>query len=299
MKKVLLLIILVITLAACSSKTASSIINDDEFGGSSFGLVWSNSNENQTIYSIKPDESFSPRITVINDLPTKKTFRVFFFIDFKQSKFITDNKDYEYIDLILEPGVRKDFTIIFPNIPKGKHDFLATLIRSPDFTLKEAKFIPEAQYFNYRRSILVVGDDEKSSSTDVKYTKLEASESVFQSSSPIITLDRSIKSAISEAITLLTKIPSNLIVNYNVKKIENQKFAVILLSNSGQIQTENTYFELNSIGKASFSIKTNGYPKKLPFNLFAITVSQPFSDASPETITSTSVNASNFISITK
>ncbi|MFD0698469.1 hypothetical protein ACFQZT_30805 [Paenibacillus sp. GCM10027628] len=298
MKKILLLIVLSISLAACSTKTASSIINDNEFGGSSFGVAWSNSNENQTIHSIKPNENYSPRVTVINHLPTRQTFRVFFFVDFKQTPFIADSKNYEHIDLTLEPDERKDFTISLPNIPNGKHDFLATLIRSPDYILKEAKVIPETQYFSYRRCILVVGNDGKSTPTEVKYSKLEASDPVWQSNSPFITLDSSMKS-ISEAATLLTKLPSNLIINYNVSKKENQKFAVILLSNIGQIQTENSFYELNALGKASFQIKTNGYPKKFPFNLYAITVSQPFSDSSPETLTISSVHSSNFISIKK
>lgn len=295
MKKIIV-IFLCLLLTGCLNTNEDQIetISDDEFGASSLGLKYEFSNDKQTIHYLNDEkQKYSPTISVTNHLSVEKTFRLFFFLNYKQTSVEKDGDIISSIDLKLKPNERKEFYVNVPNISTGKHDFMVASLRSPDYSLDQDKTIVEDQFFLYRRALIVKGDSHIE--PNINFKRLISKSTNLQYNGPFITKKDMLTTSFDNIINILRD-PKHLIANIEIKNDKQNKFSLIFLTNKGQIfPLEETYFEATHIGQVIVPFQLN--PKEVENNnLFILSTTNPYEeDLQPGVPLST--HSSNFISV--
>lgn len=262
-------------------------IKPNEFGGTSLGLSYINAEGNQTIHKINK-EPYTPQITVINHLSSKQKYRLFFFLDYNQINVSKDGKTMSSIDVTLKKNEQSIFNVHVDNkIKEGRHDFIVVLLRQPDFYLKENRYIPEDQFFMYRRVALFSGDTEYAASHipfKIDYSTLPVIPTDNQFVQPIITTIETLDIGKN----FISFVKKNSLIYINIINSEpGKKLAVVALTNRGQIPLKKNFLQVDKTGLLRYPLNVNDI--QAPTNFYTITVEDPFISLTDEGVHSSHI----------
>lgn len=216
--------------------------------------------------------SFTPHIEVDNDFPWQNTYRLFFFIDYKQVNVTKSGKVQPYIEVDLQARKKIKFDdISINNLKEGRHDFLLFLVRNPNKPLKKDEFIPTEALHLSRRSTLIV---KKDIPPQLHFSKLENKIPNSNDSKSIPFISYQPTESLREALGVIDKSKSNEVwLNFPTPVI-NKNYALIALLNDRQIKLEIPFITSNTNGTTSVPLPVQGF--KHNDNLIIGVIERPF-----------------------
>ncbi|MBT2281939.1 hypothetical protein J7E51_29255 [Priestia megaterium] len=216
--------------------------------------------------------SFTPHIEVDNDFPWQNTYRLFFFVDYKQVNVTKSGKVQPYVEVDLEARKRIKFDdISINNLEEGRHDFLLFLVRNPNKPLKKDEFIPTEALHLSRRSTLIV---KKDIPPQPNFSKLENKIPNSDDSKSIPFISYKPTESLREALGVIDKSKSNKVwINFPTPLI-NKNYALIALLNNKQIKLKTPFITSNTNGTTSLPLPVQSF--KHNDNLIIGVIERPF-----------------------
>lgn len=223
-------------------------------------------------YNISANTIFSPKLYIHNRDIKNNDFRLIFLLDYKQINITYNNQNVNYIDISMKPNEQKNIAIEVPSLKNGFHDFLVLCIRKPDTLLSQEKFYPPGHFHIFKRSTLIVGNDNTKPNINFKERLVTNGEIDIP---PFVTKEPRDKFE-GDVVTLLKQpYPETLWLNFSPIK-NNMKYAVIAFSGANQIELDNAFFKTTSTGVINYPLKL-GLDKNNK-NLIIAVVENPFSE---------------------
>jgi len=227
-------------------------------------------NDNQLIHKIKSNNDYSPEIIIKNNYDSSFKFRIFFLVDYKQISVMFKDKPVKTLDLQVSSRGTEKFEVKLPELQNGLHDFLVILVRDPDNTLEEEKFVPSAQVYMSRRIALIV--DDKMDKPKHTVFPVAAKEIEQPSADPYITTEPF--NPVKDAITLLPKKTKDLHLNIKNGK-ENSTYAILSFLGKEQISFSKPFVSVSSVGQFSLPFELNNNNQSIQ-NLIITVVEDPY-----------------------
>ena len=262
-------------LLGCQSTSQKNIEVQKTEGQMNIGTTLGMSDETaftdfNSTYIIPSQISFNPNIYIHNRDVKNNEFRLIFLLDYKQIDVKYNNKNVDYLDISTLPNEEKNLTIELPFIEDGFHDFLVLCIRNPDTLLPKEKFYPPGNFYVFKRSTLIVGNNyEKPNIEFSNHEVLPGEDSI----PPIVTKHPRNEFEGSVITVLKQPYPETLWLNFS--PIEpKMKYALIAFSGKKQIEVKNSFFETTSKGVINLPLQLN--LNKGKENLVIAVVENPF-----------------------
>ena len=250
--------------------------------GTSIGLVDETAQTRTNFtHRLKSSTEYSPEIKIINHYPEKMEYRLFFLLDYKQTKVNYNNAEINYMDIEVEPKNEKKFTIKLSDIPDGLHDFIVISVRNPNNYLTDQQLIPPPRTFIHRRVTILVGENENppnvkfeeiTNDSNVKFKKIDDSSNILRGVVYLTNVPRNTPTG--EVITLLNSYQNPLWVNFAIEE-PNTSFAIIALLNNEQVVLQSTFFHTASKGMVNYPLNIS-INKNNPCNLTLAVVENPY-----------------------
>src|SRR5690606_1374551 len=219
---------------------------------------------------IKSNNDYSPEIIIKNNYDSSFKFRIFFLVDYKQISVMFKDKPVKTLDLQVSSRGTEKFEVKLPELQNGLHDFLVILVRDPDNTLEEEKFVPSAQVYMSRRIALIV--DDKMDKPKHTVFHVAAKEIEQPSADPYITTET--YNPVKDAITLLPKKTKDLHLNIKNGK-ENSTYAILSFLGKEQISFSKPFVSVSSVGQFSLPYELNNNHQSIQ-NLIITVVEDPY-----------------------
>jgi hypothetical protein len=128
----------------------------------------SSKNEDQIIFELEEEETFSPKITISSTFPNTTKYRLWFLLDYKTVPVKYNNLENSFIDITLK-NEEKNLEVLLPKIENGIHDFIVLAVREPDNLLDEPKYISPTEVYLARRSTITVGEIKQNRTENIKF----------------------------------------------------------------------------------------------------------------------------------
>lgn len=280
----IILVIMTILLAGCrdvSSTTSFSVKTNNDVTGSGFSLVDESAlSEKQLVHKLKKNETYSPKLTIINGLEQSDNYKIFFLLDYERISVYYEGQAKKQIDLTLPANSEANFEVEIPNIEEGIHDFVVLVVKQSDRHLNESFYVPPEEIHMKRRTTVVVGKEEQKETvykemTNVTQRSVLELNSVFN---PFISLLP--EKDMSQALSLIKKEQlNNLWLNIPCET-ENSYFSVVVFLNNKQVDLNNPFIQSSSRGvlhvPLDLSHELKGNIKKQN-NLVVAVIENPYS----------------------
>ncbi|MBH0348005.1 hypothetical protein BK731_18795 [Bacillus thuringiensis serovar muju] len=230
-------------------------------------------------YTFKLDNNtFKPAITIANQHPEDMEYKLFFLIDYKEAPFSIPNKKKQTsIDFKIKANEQKNLDITFSDIPNGRHDVLAILIRRPNDYLKNNHYYSPDNFMNIRRLQLIVKDDVVPKTPEFTPAQVDTN-SIEISNELVFVTEQEKFTKYEDALGQIKKSSlENLWLHFNATK--DEKFVVVPLIdykvNEHIISERFLYAQENSDVSLKLNFKNTDLPKSKN-NINILVIKNPF-----------------------
>lgn len=267
---IVLLIFLIFNIFVFYKKQTESSLNNVPTGNIEFG-VYNKENkiiDNGTTISYESD-IIKHQIEITQNLQAKREYKLIVLVDFIQTNFIVDGKEYESYNIFLNEKDAKKINIKIKNIPQHAHELDYIIIKNPNYKVSKNE-IERAHILQEIMSLRYKLLDE---SVDISYKK-----NYIQSTEK--PLDNIFVSYDENKLTIPTIIKQNqnlftVLGNFNNTTID---YAVILLKDWKQINIRGEdkveFFKLMANQRIYFPLNNSSF--KVGSNYQLIAFSNPF-----------------------
>jgi len=259
--KLPLFLIVSILLVSCNKETNTNTNADNnhgfdpifEQGGIATYYDKIGLKETPILQKINHNEDYIVDFEIENLFTFDNKFKVFFFVNYKQTKIIINGKEHDFIDYgVIKSNESKGLQIDIPNLSEGRNEILVLTVRNPDKTLKKKEFVM-GDFIHFTKRFIVVSGNEKQENNQKITHKLRA---IKDTNNPIkfpyLTSDIDPTEITLESSTNPFKGKINFINNE-----KGSEYALIVLKNNKQISLDNSFFKVESTGRVEIPIDLN------------------------------------------
>lgn len=243
-------------------------------GSMSYGLTDIHGNiEIQNTFYLSEDDSFEKFINIGNFVNHDSKYKILAFVDFKQSEFYVDAKEYSEFTVNIKEQTDLQIPIKLPQLEEGFHDIIFAIVTYPDIFLSDVdRGNSEMNHILYIRFKIIIDQNHKYSYKLTEFTTNN------NGAIPEIFIHED-KDILKRLTTIKIKDNANLYLTIGNIYDEDKEFAIIFLKDWKQVSILNNqevlYTKLESNQKFTIPIKLD-FSEKGYHEINAILIEDPF-----------------------
>lgn len=240
-------------------------------------------------FKIDNNTAFSPYITLGNDFPHDNTYRLFFFLDYKQISIEYNNQSKNFLELKMQERSEENIKINIKNLPEGNHDFMVVSMRNSNNYINKNDFIPGEEVYLYQRKKIIVG---KNKEQQINFSKLNVDNTDLDGS---LIITKNLDDKYQDQVNTITKeeLPKSWL-RIPVEK-DNSHLAIIAIAGEKQLKIKHPYIEVNGKGTVSIPLSDIQNIEELspPQNLTFLVLEDDFSNTEDRAIFTNKITINN------
>ncbi|WP_027086102.1 hypothetical protein [Cohnella panacarvi] len=259
MLKRMILLLAVVLASGCGNGGNEASGGRPQDSGESMGFgLWGDGalDDYQLIHAV-PSDRYTLNMTILNDYSEPHAYRVLFFVDYTAVPIRHNGQVVSQIDVTVPARDRiENRKVVLFDLPSGKHQVLAILIKEPDSGLENGAFVPSPEVYMSRKLEVRVGSSaEAPTSVPQNVPTIAVANRAF---APFVTAERpSEERAVRRALTLL---PSSGELWLNAYAEAGQSYLALAVTPTGDMLFERHY-RADKTGMASLPLEWKHPPQ--------------------------------------